>query len=1190
MKKTMGARVLSLLLSCVLLGTMLPAAVASADPADPTYSITVAPPSIDLVEGDEGELTAKVVSESTDGTKTELDDAGLAAAGLSIRWESKDKGRVSVESPNTLTTKVMAVKTGETTDEKKVTITAYLNSGTGDIGNASCEITVKPAVTPGISIDPPAVTEIDIGQTLQLTAKVTPEGAPLTWRSESPSVATVNSATGEVKGVATGKAGITAISGSNTAPCEITVKGILLDETSLTMNERDTHTLKANPYGSLGTLKWTSSRPEIVTVTGDGYLYAKAQGDAVITVSDASGNYQAACSVTVKRNTADIIFGSAGAGEPLAFSSLRSKLQNQCSSVLGSSLRYISGLTVDTRQGTLYYQYKSEGDTGKGVGTGEQYYADPSLGQMSLSELYFVPKPDFSGTAVIHYTGYASGSSFFQGTIEVTVEEQEDVSYSVAGQQPLSLNADDFNRICRSHTGRELSYVIFSQPDSGRGTLYYNYISEQNYGSKVDTSKQYKRSGSPNLSDITFVAAAGYRGEVVIPYTGYDSNGSSFRGRITIRVSQAQNTGDLTYTIAQGGKVTFDDDDFNDLSKAVTGYPLDYVQFERPDSSKGALYYDYSSNGSYDSQVTEGRSYYRSSSPYLRRVTFVAGKDYSGTVHIPFTGWDTKGNRFSGTVAVEVGRTGDGDVRYSTYRNGRITFDDGDFNTLCRELTGTTLNYVRFELPDASEGTLYYNYRNGSYDSKVSESRNYYRSSSPYVDRITFVPKKDFSGTVDIPFTGWSSAGEKFYGTVIIGVDSGDTTIRYQTKYGKPAAFADGDFDDLSELLTGEHLNYVRFQLPDSGEGTLYYDYDDGKYASKVSASRNYYRSSSAYLDRVSFVPDENFYGTVKIGFTGWNTKGERFEGTIEITVEEPAGASEIVYTTLGTALPFRSQDFRTACAARGEGELREVRFTSLPSGSAGRLYYNYRDISEKGTEVRTGTQYTPDGSPNLSDLTFLPKAGFTGSVQIGYEGTDSRGKTFRGQIRIQVNQGSGSRYFQDMGSYAWAAPYVDLLYEAGVITGTGGQRYRPADAVSRGDFMLMLYRAFQLTPASGAGFPDVPPGSYYAQAIQAARAAGIASGYPDGGFHPQEPVTRQDAMVLLERTMQATGWSLGAANTGYLSGFRDGGMVAPYAQEAMSHMIEYGIITGTPEQKLNPIQSISRAEMAVMLARAITF
>ena len=121
--------------------------------------------------------------------------------------------------------------------------------------------------------------------------------------------------------MATGKAVITAISGSNTDPCEITVKGILLDETSLTMNERDTHTLKANPYGSLGTLKWTSSKPEIVTGHRGRLPLCQGPGDAVITVSDASGNYQAACSVTVKRNTADIIFGSAGAGEPLAFSS-----------------------------------------------------------------------------------------------------------------------------------------------------------------------------------------------------------------------------------------------------------------------------------------------------------------------------------------------------------------------------------------------------------------------------------------------------------------------------------------------------------------------------------------------------------------------------------------------------------------------------------------------------------------------------------------------------------------------------------------------------------------------------------------------------------------------------------------------------------------------------------------------------
>ena len=69
---------------------------------------------------------------------------------------------------------------------------------------------------------------------------------------------------------------------------------------------------------------------------------------------------------------------------------------------------------------------------------------------------------------------------------------------------------------------------------------------------------------------------------------------------------------------------------------------MDYVQFELPASSEGTLYYNYTGNGSYDSRVTEGRSYYRSSSPYLRRVTFVADRDFSGTAEIDFNAWDTK--------------------------------------------------------------------------------------------------------------------------------------------------------------------------------------------------------------------------------------------------------------------------------------------------------------------------------------------------------------------------------------------------------------------------------------------------------------------------------------------------------------------------------------------------------------------
>ena len=50
---------------------------------------------------------------------------------------------------------------------------------------------------------------------------------------------------------------------------------------------------------------------------------------------------------------------------------------------------------------------------------------------MSLSEVSFVPRTDFSGTAVISYTGYATNGKSFNGTIRVDVEDVGDVSYTV---------------------------------------------------------------------------------------------------------------------------------------------------------------------------------------------------------------------------------------------------------------------------------------------------------------------------------------------------------------------------------------------------------------------------------------------------------------------------------------------------------------------------------------------------------------------------------------------------------------------------------------------------------------------------------------------------------------------------------------------------------------------------------------
>lgn len=175
------------------------------------------------------------------------------------------------------------------------------------------------------------------------------------------------------------------------------------------------------------------------------------------------------------------------------------------------------------------------------------------------------------------------------------------------------------------------------------------------------------------------------------------------------------------------------------------------------------------------------------------------------------------------------------------------------------------------------------------------------------------------------------------------------------------------------------------------------------------------------------------------------------------------------------------------------------------------------------------------------------------------------------------------------MSSFEWAVPAVDLLYENGVVHGTGNGTYSPGQQITRGDYVLMLCQAFQLSGQGKAGFWDVPRDSYYAQAVMTAQALGITGGYPDGGFHPGSPVTRQDAAVFLMKAMQADGWSLGSGNEQMLSRFRDESSISDYARSAMAVMVEYGVLSGTADQTISPQKAITRAEMAVMLANALT-
>lgn len=178
------------------------------------------------------------------------------------------------------------------------------------------------------------------------------------------------------------------------------------------------------------------------------------------------------------------------------------------------------------------------------------------------------------------------------------------------------------------------------------------------------------------------------------------------------------------------------------------------------------------------------------------------------------------------------------------------------------------------------------------------------------------------------------------------------------------------------------------------------------------------------------------------------------------------------------------------------------------------------------------------------------------------------------------------SVFFADVGEgHRWAVQSVDYLANHNIVSGTERLVYSPAQTLTRADFVTMLARAYQMSDyVSADNFPDVPDNAYYSEAVSAAKNLGIISGDSDGNFRPTDPLTRQDAMVMLRRTLGRTGLFF---PEGSLAAFSDAESIAPYARTDIAALAAAGVISGT-NGKLNPTSSVTRAEMAVMLYRAL--
>lgn len=526
-------------------------------------------------------------------------------------------------------------------------------------------------------------------------------------------------------------------------------------------------------------------------------------------------------------------------------------------------------------------------------------------------------------------------------------------------------------------------------------------------------------------------------------------------------------------------------------------------------------------------------------------------------------------------------------------------FDPDDFSEAVDGATGRYAGKLSAITIEGSNGGSVY--ENGS---RVSSSTKYYVSGTrnKLISSLYFRTSSTSTTNAYFTYIGYDADGDVIAaGKVTLGDESVD--MEYSASFGGSVTFLESDFSKAFSGKAGEKLDYVTFamnratvvmnnktySLNDGSNAAIFgWAYTTSKATTKLSSTdKCYYQASYTQLDldEVTYVTGSyRTKYTVYLPYTAVGTSGSRYEGYTAITVsgDNSITASGASMKTLGAA----------DAVLRAYPNAAYVMFKQ-PAVSEGRLLYNFRSVAAQNY---TAVDYSKDqfylsgtSAKNLylDSVFFLPAADCSTQIRLAFTVYGTSGTQLgSGELTVRVASKTASSVFSDVNARtcSWAANAVDFMNEYGLVKGTGTSTFGWKGSMTRGDFVLILYRNAGSPSVYGVSnpFTDVKSTDYYYEAVLWAYRNNVVNGTSTTTFGPKGKITREQIASILWRLAGKPVYSAS------LRSYTDYASVSDYAYDAMSWAVGSGYVKGSGA-KLSPRNNATRAEVAVMLHRYLT-
>ena len=220
---------------------------------------------------------------------------------------------------------------------------------------------------------------------------------------------------------------------------------------------------------------------------------------------------------------------------------------------------------------------------------------------------------------------------------------------------------------------------------------------------------------------------------------------------------------------------------------------------------------------------------------------------------------------------------------------------------------------------------------------------------------------------------------------------------------------------------------------------------------------------------------------------------------------------------------------------------------------------------------------YSADGTLLSTDLTFVPTK---------KAGTVWQGTTYYAHFSAKRRPSTPSTPAKPDETKPTLAPIPEMLngedhyaYLLGYEDGT----VRPNGSISRAEVATVLFRLLKddvrtqnLTKDNA--YSDVPDTAWYSTAVSTLSKMGVISGYPDGTFRPNAPITRAEFAAMIARFDETAK----SADTPFTD------ISGHWAENAIGKAYGNGWVEGSSKTVFCPESNLTRAETATLLNRVL--